>query len=55
MEYEYNLLRNDLDFEKKKIILNQSLSQSVLNNNILSYYDEESNEIKVNSYRNKIF
>ena len=53
MEYEYNLLRNDLDFEKKKIILNQSLSQSVLNNNTLSYYDEESNEIKVNSFRNK--
>ena len=53
MEYEYNLLRNDLDFEKKKIILNQSLSQSVLNNNTISYYDEESNEIKVNSYKNK--
>ena len=55
LEYEYNLLKNDLDFEKKKIILNKSLSQSKINHEIptLSYLDDEIIEKKITSYKYK--
>ncbi len=55
LEYEYNLLKNDLDFEKKKTILNQSLSQSKINHEIptLSYLDDEINEKKITTYKYK--
>lgn len=55
LEYEYNLLKNDLDFEKKKTILNQSLSQSKINHEIptLSYLDDEIIEKKITTYKYK--
>jgi hypothetical protein len=48
-------LKNDLDFEKKKTILNQSLSQSKINHEIptLSYLDDEIIEKKITTYKYK--
>ena len=55
LEYEHNLLKNDFDFEKKRIILNQSLSQSKINheNPTLNYLDDETIDNKIISYKYK--
>ena len=48
LELEYNLLKNELDFEKKKKSLNESLSISKINKRpSLSYFDDEMSDSKL--------